>query len=993
MKRQKRFMTGLATACLMFSLWIDGLIPAWASTVGTAVNSKIQGSTVSHWAPYTSVQLMETPGGTYGASVPSYHGGHVWKQGLADMIANADRVVRIANMVIDLEFVDDDVIITDLVGNGNINIGTMITVDGLATALQRLHDNHAGSTAPKPKVELLFTDPWQLIYGNKLDEIYEKLADPVPSGGWNFDLIVSWVPPFEWFGLDIDHVFPNYNHAKIVVVDDQIAWVGGNNFQISYLGSAGSFEPVHDFGIIVEGPGASYLGQIHSKIYDAHRGSGTKRSRCTWEGSLIPIIQTCTSTESILPIQWAWPAPGGTDVYTLARGGDRRQADDAIEAAFDVATSAINMIQVGVTKGRAEDMVARAALRGVEVRLALNANGDKHRKNLDKRITVLGKKLGYSADQIHQAKCDNLLIGHFVRNGRAPQMSLQGETHAKFFSIDGLAMYAGSQNLYGPAFGSGPIGLWEAGVLVDDPFVTQEADTSFESMWAEMILANELVDSPSCSNDVPDDPGYTCTNGEIPLYVAGSKHVVRSCSIEQDEPQWEVVYAVNSGSGEYEEIHDFVLDSANTNVAYLAHNYDTEGLLGRPEGQLMRSSNLGAANPTWTSILDPWEIAEAFDNSYEFLNYIDNSGNLNPLRIQPDQETGIPNASVQRVLLPPEAGGMIYVLVGLQIEAASGQGFNAPRTCVVRGNAGAWQFQNDCIATNNRGGRAFAVNGGRVFVGAKGDGLDYRIDVSYAGGMNFIPGDQITFDTIAPYQPGDFDITEPPRDIVVDGSSIRIAHAGALWQVIGPFVAQSDDLGQTWTMNHEMADDNFIGGMAPGVLNGFAGFTETANYPTLWSYGGVEAVSDFSGIGLAYSSAMSVDYVWTAAKTKPSGGPPCTTSDPKNVVAAFILSSGDFIDKTGNLCALLGSTWRGDAGTSSAVMMAITRDPGASTLPPAFTGPTCFDAFGIEVPVGERGLRPCPNGPGYQKCRCEEAPAPLTPWVGMWDSCSPVCLQ
>ena len=147
------------------------------------------------------------------------------------------------------------------------------------------------------------------------------------------------------------------NHRKVVVVDGRTAWVGGHNVGDEYLGKSRRYGPWRDTHVIMEGPAA------------------------------LPVqLSFCEdwywATDTVPEVSWQAPAKKGKETVLCMPTGP----SDVFETGALWVVHAINMAwdrcwilsPYFVPDSSVINALQLAALRGVDVRIVIPANPDKH---------------------------------------------------------------------------------------------------------------------------------------------------------------------------------------------------------------------------------------------------------------------------------------------------------------------------------------------------------------------------------------------------------------------------------------------------------------------------------------------------------------------------------------------------------------------------------------------------------------------------------------
>jgi phosphatidylserine/phosphatidylglycerophosphate/cardiolipin synthase-like enzyme len=319
----------------------------------------------------------------------------------------------------------------------------------------------------------------------------------------------------------------SWNHAKLIAVDGRYLHTGGHNvWSDIYIMD----DPVHDLSLEMEG----------SVGHDAHMYANgqwdyIQNKQSSWIGQIaenipdfIPLVAKSRVIVSEYPRGKASefpPAynpslaptyetpPGSVPVISVGRQGamiaNDRPADDALIAMIDASKTIIRMSQQdigpicipgtkiplpGVSWPKPVlDALARAIwLRGVDVEIVLSNFGSRRGytngwtcvdvgSEIIKRIE---KQFQNTLDSELRKKVEENLRICYIRHKKtdAYQSGEKIGNHTKFFMVDDVTSYTGSQNLY-------VSDLAEWGVIIDSAARTKEM---MEDYWNPMWNASYL---------------------------------------------------------------------------------------------------------------------------------------------------------------------------------------------------------------------------------------------------------------------------------------------------------------------------------------------------------------------------------------------------------------------------------------------------------------------------------------------------------------------
>lgn len=225
---------------------------------------------------------------------------------------------------------------------------------------------------------------------------------------------------------------------------------------------------------------------------------------------------------------------GGNAVELLADYGG---AIDRLVADIDSATHHVHLLfyifENDATGRRVADAVIRAAKRGVNCRVLMDAVGSK------RGFAGLAPSMRANGILVHAM----LPVGLFRRN--AARFDLRN--HRKIAVIDGRAGYIGSQNIADPAFVKGypneEVLARVAGPAVDQLQAVFLADQYFETgtpISEKELFPEQPVTGGTTAQVVPSGPGYKHENGQelliTLLHAARERVVMTTPYFAPDEP-------------------------------------------------------------------------------------------------------------------------------------------------------------------------------------------------------------------------------------------------------------------------------------------------------------------------------------------------------------------------------------------------------------------------------------------------------------------------
>jgi phosphatidylserine/phosphatidylglycerophosphate/cardiolipin synthase-like enzyme len=331
-----------------------------------------------------------------------------------------------------------------------------------------------------------------------------------------------------------------WNHAKIVAVDGKHVHTGGHNlWDPVYLRK----DPVHDTSIEMEGEVAvqAHLYANAQWEFIQKRQSTLKGwfiSKCN-DGWLIPTITRVNISEwpkqantfapqfekEILPSP-AERSPDDVNILSIGRygkigGWDARSSDDAFLAMFNASKKSIRFLlqDLGPVNGTVlgkkivykswpknyfESWSKAMYERDVDVEIVLSnpgslgggagySNGWSCEEVAAEIIKTMKSQYPTASDDELKAKVKKNLRMCFLRNkrGNTWETTTKIGLHSKFFIVDDVSTYVGSQNLY-------QFDLAEWGVVIDDEKKTAEIK---EYLWNPMWSCSYGDGSCDCNED------------------------------------------------------------------------------------------------------------------------------------------------------------------------------------------------------------------------------------------------------------------------------------------------------------------------------------------------------------------------------------------------------------------------------------------------------------------------------------------------------------
>lgn len=290
----------------------------------------------------------------------------------------------------------------------------------------------------------------------------------------------------------------NWNHAKLVIRDEAVAYTGSQNMNTMPQNNQ------EEVSLGFYGDTAAVALQQFNKLVDV-----AQDYECSWASR-----KTSCKDLPDYPPALVGVTSEATPVFSVDRGDFSLltfdfQADKAISAAIDAAQQTLDLSQhgytyLGRTSDRVRDELARALVRGVEIRsmvaTAWGNSGDPY-EQYKELLTRLYYLPGLTDDERYAADCRL----HFAV--LQTPLGSDAKNHAKYFMVDNKLFYLGSQNLYPGSYWNlleqDPAGLYEHGFIVDDAAV---ANIVKQSYWSPKW--KRAKSSAMTSPFLPED--YVC---------------------------------------------------------------------------------------------------------------------------------------------------------------------------------------------------------------------------------------------------------------------------------------------------------------------------------------------------------------------------------------------------------------------------------------------------------------------------------------------------
>jgi cardiolipin synthase len=256
---------------------------------------------------------------------------------------------------------------------------------------------------------------------------------------------------------------------------------------------------------------------------------------------------------------------------------DYTGAIDRLIADTDAARESVHMLfyifEADETGRRVADALARAARRGVECRVMMDAVGSKH------GLRGLAPGLRKEGVEVQEM----LPAGLFRRS--TARFDLRN--HRKIAVMDGCIGYTGSQNIVNPAFVkgypneellarvTGPVVAQLQAVFLADHYFETDQPLTYQDHFPQLPATG-----PSPAHLLPSGPGYGRENGQefiaALLYAARHRVVITTPYFVPDEP---ILQSIISATDRGVEVHLVVSMHANQLVTQWAQQSFYETLL------------------------------------------------------------------------------------------------------------------------------------------------------------------------------------------------------------------------------------------------------------------------------------------------------------------------------------------------------------------------------------------------------------------------------
>lgn len=360
-----------------------------------------------------------------------------------------------------------------------VDIATLTAPDGRFLAALRNAMTYLENTGRRIKVRVIYG----AIPGMGTQELVNQLSRDLRGDGG-----LSIHAGTYNMGLD------SWNHAKIIAVDGKTLITGGHNMWTDhYLTTA----PVHDLSMRMQGTIADDAHYFINELWDTtcenyyFSGSTNRavfpswRSDCPerWDGAMAELTQTGARVISVARLGALGLDPADKAMLAMIR---------AAQTSIKLSLQDIGPVQIGAgiaLSGWPVEVVeelARAVIRGVDIYLVLSASGSipgglngasANYGNGWAPVDVTTKIGEWLTEHLHlipggknvrNLLCDQFHSGslRFSSDSTWPADARIGN-HAKFFIVDDVAFYLGSQNFY-------PSNLAEHGLIVDDANTTSQ---------------------------------------------------------------------------------------------------------------------------------------------------------------------------------------------------------------------------------------------------------------------------------------------------------------------------------------------------------------------------------------------------------------------------------------------------------------------------------------------------------------------------------------
>ncbi|WP_216320466.1 phospholipase D-like domain-containing protein [Deinococcus aestuarii] len=308
------------------------------------------------------------------------------------------------------------------------------------------------------------------------------------------DLLAAGVPladPAHGWRVELGNyagTFP-HSHVKLVAIDGETLLTAGFNYAYGHYPPghpSGRGRGLYDLGLVARGPVAQDGVNVFDDLW-----ARSKVVVCEGEPRPDDVRQACHLGGPGTPrhpaaARRARPA-GGARAFSLYRREGFSQADEALLALLNAATTRIDLMHVNFSmdlgcivavlnpalctgQDRLPWMTALlgALERGVDVRLLTDGSGS----------------LGALENRVALAYLRREMAGRGLPPSRFTARWFPGAVHAKAALIDRRMLVVGSMNLHHSSWTRGPLGLNEAVLATSDPTGAREFQALFERVWA-----------------------------------------------------------------------------------------------------------------------------------------------------------------------------------------------------------------------------------------------------------------------------------------------------------------------------------------------------------------------------------------------------------------------------------------------------------------------------------------------------------------------------
>jgi len=363
--------------------------------------------------------------------------------------------------------------------NEFVDISTLTAPDGRFLAAMRNAMTYLANTGKSIQVRIVYGG----IPGMGASSLVQALTRDL-SGQSNLTINVGT------YNMGMD----SWNHSKIIAVDGKKLVTGGHNMWTDHYLTAA---PIHDLSMLVTGTVADdahyflnelwdttcenyyFTGLTRRSVYPSWRSSCPTR----WDGDLAELTKDGARVISVARLGALGLDPSDKAMLAMIRSA---------QTSLKLSLQDIGPVQLGAGLTLSSwpeevlEELARAVTRGVDVYVALSSpgsipgglngasanygNGWTPQEVTEKVMEWLEEHPGLipAGKNVRDLFCEHFHSGYLrISDAKSWAGGENIGNHAKFFVVDDVAFYLGSQNLY-------PSNLAEHGLIVDDVNITSQ---------------------------------------------------------------------------------------------------------------------------------------------------------------------------------------------------------------------------------------------------------------------------------------------------------------------------------------------------------------------------------------------------------------------------------------------------------------------------------------------------------------------------------------